>query len=401
MYGLAREFVAHSARWNIEPNRVGQFLGDSLDLEVLMNEVDRVVDAGPGLDKLGEDPRVTAPASVIRSELEWFVQHAAERMLPDDAATLWQGVMHGTTGTHITFATTNYDRAIEMAARASGVEVEDGFADVSHGEAAAWVGFGGPNTGVRLIKLHGSTDWYRDRRTGAPMKVRHPLALFGDLSLEVGGGQRLGSSLVLPAREKVKGLLPYPRLTQAFLNSADLCDVAIFVGSSLRDEDVREAAATTARRVPTFVVNPTDLADGIVQAHVIRETASRFLVSTLPNALGAADPVESLRLAAAEAEDESAGVLSAVKVLMSDDCAVNDRCRAVHELEAMGVTLDAPRLRKLLTGSSAKVAGHALGLVPGSSGREELLAVAEQSAHRQDAEFSRDLDILRRWDQNG
>ena len=107
-----------------------------------------------------------------------------------------------------------------------------------------------------LVKLHGSTDWYADGQTGHPTKLRHPMPLFGRSVLRLSEKQELGSALVLPSREKLLTKAPYPRLSQTFLNVADCCDLALFVGSSLRDEPIREAARSIVTRAPVFIVDP-------------------------------------------------------------------------------------------------------------------------------------------------
>ena len=179
----------------------------------------------------------------------------------------------------ITFVTTNYDRAIELAANGEGVFLEDGFASLVDDEMVNWIGFERETVCPKLVKLHGSTDWFSERDSGEPVKIRHPMALFGRATL-VFGGMELGSALVLPSREKLLTRAPYPRLTQAFLNAADECEVAFFVGSSLRDEHIRNAARAIASRAPVFVVNPSGGSRGIDGAVTMAEHASTFLIST-------------------------------------------------------------------------------------------------------------------------
>lgn len=397
MQGLAREFMAHSERWGVEPEMVRALISDPWDLEALMDAVDKLVEAGGILEGLGAGRRESAQAAKIRSELEWFVQHAAERIDPRDAELIWEGLVRSTEDHEITFVTTNYDRAIEMAARAAGVVLDDGFVRGGEGEVTGWVEFERDGRTARLVKVHGSTDWYRDQRTKLPRKVRHPLALFGRLELQVETGQTLVSSLVLPARDKLKKLSPYPRLTKAFLDAVDQCECAVFLGSSFRDEEVLDAARSTARRVPTFVVGPGAEDYGLDPAQVIRQTASLFLISTLPNALGADDPPAALSEVGNGEGGPAESILPLVRALMSEQGEVEERCTAASKLEGIGATLGLALMERLLKDKSARVAQHALGLIPASSRRAHLVAEASRSAHVADEHYQEDLEILRNW----
>ncbi len=99
-------------------------------------------------------------------------------------------------------------------------------------------------------------------------------------------GKNLRSSLVLPSREKMLTKAPYPRLSQFFLTAADCCDLAIFVGSSLRDDHIRDVAFSTASRVPVFIVNPEGESYGVDGAIPIAQHASTFYgINVYANAL--------------------------------------------------------------------------------------------------------------------
>ncbi len=91
--------------------------------------------------------------------------------------------------------------------------------------------------------------------------------------LRLSNGEALGSALILPSREKLLTKPPYPRLTQAFLNAADRCEAAVFVGSSLRDPHIRDAASSIASDRPLFLVNPSGDTLGVNQARAIAQPA--------------------------------------------------------------------------------------------------------------------------------
>ena len=165
MVGLAKEFVTHATQWNVEPALVERLMADKGDLEYLVERVDHLCDAQGEVD-VGMDADLIARAERIRGELEWFVQHVAERMSAADARLMWGPVLRKSKSVDLALATTNYDRAIELAANAERIRLDDGFAAGNAFEVRPWIGFAENGEDVALIKLHGSTDWYADQRSG-------------------------------------------------------------------------------------------------------------------------------------------------------------------------------------------------------------------------------------------
>ena len=307
---------------------------------------------------------------------------------------MWGSVLRATSIQDITLVTTNYDRAIELAANAEQVRLDDGFGPFGQGETALWVGFDQNSAHPLLVKLHGSTDWYADGNTARPTKLRHPMPLFGRAALRLAEGQELGSALVLPSREKLLTHDPYPRLSQTFLNAADCCDMAIFVGSSLRDHHIRSAVQTTACRVPVFIVNPDGDNYGIEHVHPIKQFASTFLIAILPNALMTPEPAETLKVAMTRSNVDR-GALIAARLALDVDMQSDLRCRALEDLDDMGVTLDPFLLRKLLKDNDPTVARYSLGLISLSIARDTLIEEAEISPHANEPAFREDLRLLR------
>lgn len=394
MVGLAERFLEHCRQWKVQPALVERILAQSMDVEELIETLDWLCGARPSLDLVDETVDSLAAAEEVRAEVEWFVQHSAERVGARDATLTWGPVIRAACTHNLTLVTTNYDRAIEIAANAEGVRLYDGYAQFSDVETADWQGFTGDcGGGVRLVKLHGSTDWYAREDAADPVKLRHPVALYGRSELRLPSGPRLQSALILPSREKMLTNNPYPRLSQTFLNVADECDLAVFVGSSLRDPHIAEAARSTSERAATFIVNPDGNA-AVDGATAIQQCASTFLISTFPNAL-AGDPEESLRVSAETSLAGDRGILELVRELSDSRSDTRVRCEAIERLDAMGATLEAEQVRQLLSDDDATVARYALSLVYGSNQVAGLLETAEHSRHSQDEAFLEDLALLR------
>jgi len=395
MAGLAEEFVDHAEQWNVEPKLVRNLLGDTNDIEHLIERLDQMCTARESLESIGQDSNILDGADTIRSEVEWFVQHAAERVVPREAQLLWGPLLRIGSQMNLTIASTNYDRAIELAANAEGMTIDDGYTLFGTDETASWRGFAGESSAIRVVKLHGSTDWYLESAGGEPRKLRHPMPLFGRASLRLPTGLELGSALILPSREKLLTREPYPRLSQAFLNAADSCDMAVVVGSSLRDHHLRGAVKSMAGRVPVFLVNREGSVLGIDNAIGIQQTASVFLTGTLPLAMKSDDPVCALRAAAEGRPPLPLNCLHPLALALDTEANEDQRCAALDELEAAGVPLDTEWLRALIQDASPEVARYSLGLLAQGPDAAALLSIAESCAHAKDGSpFREDLELL-------
>ena len=402
MTGLARDFLSHAERSKVEPNIVEKLMGDSRDLEDLIENVDRIHGASGALEALERHTRESlAPVAMVRSEVEWFVQHVAERVTHSDAHLMWGPVLQCVKSHEMVFATTNYDRAIELAANIENLRLDDGFEEAHDGETGAWIGFGQTDRTVMLVKLHGSTDWYRERQTERAFRLRHPMPLFGDVTLSL-DGRELGSALVLPSREKILTMRPYPWLSHEFLGAAKSCDMAIFVGSSMRDPHIQQAAEDLAGKKAVFVVNPDKDLVSLPGVIGVRETASEFLMSTLPNALARPDPVEALRTRChgrggdpgSRGRGRWDGILTVVKDALHKKAETARRCDAINSLVDGGVTLPERWIRRLVQQEDATLARHALGLIIGSSGEGSLVQMLADSPHMADQTFRDEYNML-------
>jgi len=367
-------------------------LGDRNDVEYLIEALDKISDAKDAIAGLGMQ---SPPESIytVRSEVEWFVQHAAEKISAVDAHLMWGATLRAISDHNATFVTTNYDRAIELAANAEGIRLNDGYESFTDLEVAAWIDFDNGGDCPILAKLHGSTDWYSDTSTGEPRKLRHPMPLFGHGRLRLANNIELGSAMVLPSREKLLNRSPYPRMSHAFLTAVDECEFAIFIGSSFRDVNVRDEAAKIARNRPVFVVNRTGYAYDISDARPVAQPASQFLISTLPAALASSDPVRELEKSA-KTEHDSVNVLQLLKVATDVTEHAERRCHAIEELDMRSLPLDETIVSRLVSDENSTVSKFSLGLVATSKASGNLLESARNSVHRSDSGFAEEFELL-------
>ena len=374
------------------------------DMESLMEYVESVERGQQSQINLGfgADQSLLKTTRAIRWEAEWFVQHVCERLRVIDAKTLW-GPMLRRKGDHdVCVATTNYDRSVEMACRFWDVPFDDGFDELSDAEVAEWRVPGQWTEGaLRLLKIHGSTDWYRGD-DGKVYKLRHPMPLYGDLALSLAGkegkvGGRMTSSLILPTREKRTTLPPYPDLITDFRTFARETEMAIFVGTSLRDPDLYDVCEQCVQRgVPTYFVTVDRDLDVPMNVKKVVETASGFLTSTLPRFFACGDS-EFLN-ACSNGSHTIVGTQSILGTLVSALDGGNKPdmiCSAIDGLVDNGVMLDIADIRELLSNEDVAVRKYALALIPQSVDREEALAVARGLAESdEDATFGDELQMM-------
>lgn len=380
--------------------KIDKLVGDrSNDMEHAIDTIDRLEGGHQAKIELGENPddAEIAPYRTIRQEAEWFVQHCCEQIKTDAAIRMWSPTLRAAADVELTIASTNYDRAIEIAAARLSVSLEDGFDDFAGNEFTQWRGHQN-NGATTLLKLHGSTDWYRAENDDV-LKLRHPMPLFGKLKIlpEEYLEHPLHSALVLPSREKVITLSPFPAIAAEFRQKAKLADVAIFLGSSLRDPHMRDVCFNCASIKPTFIISRSgDFEDNVVPdgAVVLRQSSGRFLTSTFPEFLLNCD--EKVLVSASEtASADSSNVLDWLVSACDENLDPITRCGAIEKLAGAYVSLHREEVEQLLKTSNNQVATFALGLIPTSFNKEELLDIATRlDQERSDSQFHTELETL-------
>ena len=70
MPGLAREFLEYSRQWEVEPELVGEIMKDNLDVEHLIEELDRICDSGASFRRIGRELADLAKAERVRTEVD-------------------------------------------------------------------------------------------------------------------------------------------------------------------------------------------------------------------------------------------------------------------------------------------------------------------------------------------
>ena len=333
----------------------------------------------------------------MRWETEWYVQHSCERIRDADAVALWGSTLRRVDGHEVCIVTTNYDRAIEGTCEAVNVHYHDDFSNFDEREYAVWTGVDSSSP-VKLIKIHGSTDWYQGVN-GETYKLRHPMPLYGELRVSAQNGvlPELASAMVLPTKEKKINRPPYPDLVTDFRNAARSAEIAFFVGTSLRDPDILDIFRQCSARIPTYLVSRRRVdvagANELLNRTIV-DTASGFLISTLPKFLHTED-LTMLETKASGGDDPSISVLPWLSTATDGASPVDRVCEAIDKLVDAEVSIDGIVLGRLLSHSEEDISKYALALIPHSVDRQAALECARKKADMGDLmEFRSELEML-------
>lgn len=372
------------------------------DMEHLIDQLDNIESGLSASPEWGIEPiksTVAGEIGVVRLEAEWFVLHVCERVVQRMARSLWGATLRALNGHDATIVTTNYDRAVEIAASHVKIALTDGYASFGDKEYASWNGFG-DEPALRLVKLHGSTDWYHSLN-GSAVKLRHAMPLYGTLTVGAGQGDDIGltSAAVLPSREKKVTQAPYPKLSFEFQKAAAAAEIALFVGTSLRDPDISSIFRECSTRVPTVLVTPSGVpgfGEGEGEWSVVKETASQFLVSTLPG-LMRVEPNELSKAVMQTAASTPRSILEWYSTAFDVRETSAARCQAIEKLADAGVSLGAADLLPMLKDDERDVRLFALALVQGSLDEDRCVNEAEAlAAAGDDIRFSDEVGYLKK-----
>ena len=404
MKQMARELYSYFGRRKWPGNileRLDALIRESdFDLEHLIELVETVEKGEKGRKQLGVDCdyRLFGAVRTMRWESEWYVQHSCERIGEREGLALWGPTLRRIGAHELCIVTTNYDRAIENTCEVENISYDDGFAEFDEKEYAAWSGINAGST-VKLIKIHGSTDWYQGVN-GDTYKLRHPMPLYGELRVSARNGllPELGSAMVLPTREKMINHPPYPDLVTDFRVAARSAEVAFFVGTSLRDPDILDIFRQCSARIPSYLVSRRRVGVeelGNQESRNIVDTASGFLVSRLPKFLETED-FEVLEGKVSGSSEAAASVLPWLTTATDKTNSVDSVCEAIDKLVDGEVSIDGFVLKDLLSHAEEDVRKYALALIPHSVDREATLEFAREKADADGgSEFRIEYEMLK------
>lgn len=228
------------------------------DLEILIQRLEQVRAIRPGLDILGQtaDEIVDhlALADELRGYLDMFLIETCEQF---DHAKVKAKLSKFVTLAHRRDSyifTTNYDRLVEVAATSIGLPYSDGFEPAASHPESRWNGEFA--SGVRLVKLHGSVNWYEEEDSQNLFRLERGYSLPSHEYRLTHGTRALRPLMIIPTLEKVTLKQPYAGLLTQFSDALKEIDVFVVIGNSLRDDHLRNIVVARSPGLNIVLVNP-------------------------------------------------------------------------------------------------------------------------------------------------
>jgi len=229
------------------------------DLETLLSDLSAVVDLNRGLTLLGVGSASHQPdvelARELRGYLDAFIVDTCERFDRASPARELQPLLALHELGPLWVFTTNYDRIIEYACEQSGISWTDGFERPGDQAVADWTGKF--HSDVRLVKLHGSVNWYVDDPDRSLHRLDRGYSLPAHDFMLVRGDQRLRPLMIIPTLEKEALGTPYVELSVRFTDVLQESHLLIIAGNSLRDSHIHNYIRARLDALEVLVVSPS------------------------------------------------------------------------------------------------------------------------------------------------
>lgn len=242
-------------------DRIADNAQATLDLEALITQLDKIRAVRDGLEvleknaatDLGED---LEKADELRGYLDAYLIEVCEQFSRDKVEAILTRFVRFCHSHNSYIFSTNYDRLIETASDIESVPCADGFEQGSSRPESAWLGGAKQGVGIRLIKLHGSVNWYREDSSQTVFRLEKGYSLPSHEYRLTHGDKALRPLMIIPTLEKVVLQNPYATLLTAFSDALLEIDVLVIVGNSMRDEHIRNTIGTRVDGLEIISVNP-------------------------------------------------------------------------------------------------------------------------------------------------
>jgi len=263
MSGFYRDFTNHVAKRHPHCSAFlasldARHASPKPDLETLITDLQNILSVTTGLEALGySEAGITSGGEMareLRGYLDAFVVDRCERFDRDKAATELRPLLKLSTGGELWVFSTNYDRIIEFACEANGFTCSDGFDTSAPTPVANWQG--AFDQAVRIVKLHGSVNWYEDDPGGGLHRLDRGYSLPGHDFRLLRGDRRLRPLMIIPTLEKEALGEPYIGLAVRFTDVLKDIRLLIIVGNSLRDRHLKAYIQQRVDQLHVLIVSP-------------------------------------------------------------------------------------------------------------------------------------------------
>lgn len=229
------------------------------DLETLLTDLQLILGGTKAMSLLGvsqtdDVKEKLETARQLRGYLDAFIVDTCERFDREKSERELKAILELGTIAPLNIFTTNYDRVPEYVCEQMKLPFSDGFDAEGSQPVANWSG--SFIEAIRIIKLHGSVNWYVDT-TG---KVFHrldrgyPLPTY-DFHLSR-NDQILKPLMIIPTLEKEVFGDPYSKLSSLFSDVLRETKVLVIAGNSLRDLHIKSQIVNRMQCMRVIIVSP-------------------------------------------------------------------------------------------------------------------------------------------------
>ena len=242
-------------------DKIDAGMNSALDLEVLISQLDKIRAVRDGLGVLERNTERDlledlTTADELRGYLDAYLIEVCEQFSRPKVESILTRFVEFCDSNNSYIFSTNYDRLIETASDFISVSCVDGFEQNSNRPESAWLGELEEGGGVKLIKLHGSVNWYREELTDKIFRLEKGYSLPSHEYRLTHGDRALRPLMIIPTLEKVVLQNPYATLLTEFSDALRETEVLIVIGNSMRDEHIRNTIGTRANGLEIILVNP-------------------------------------------------------------------------------------------------------------------------------------------------
>lgn len=240
--------------------RIQATFGPTADLEALISQLDKIRAIRDGLAVLQPNDIPPMPeidvADELRGYLDAYLIEVCERFDMRKVRNLLSEFVNFCNDSDAYVFSTNYDRLIETAAAGLAIPCVDGFEQGSHKPESAWTGHDIGLSGVKLVKLHGSVNWYREDGSGAVFRLERGYSLPSHEYRLTHGDKALRPLMIIPTLEKSVLENPYAALLTVFSDALLQLEVLFVIGNSMRDEHIKNTIGARIGELEVVLVNP-------------------------------------------------------------------------------------------------------------------------------------------------
>ncbi len=229
------------------------------DLETLLADLQVITTGTEGMVLLGVTEtdhikKKLETARQLRGYLDAFIVDTCERFDRPKAQREFKIILELSKVAPMHVFTTNYDRILEYVSEQLKLPYSDGFKTEGSQTVANWEGTFAE--ALRIIKLHGSVNWYVD----ATGKVFHRLDRGYSLPAYdfhlTRNDQVLKPLMIIPTLEKEIFGDPYSQLSSLFGDVLRETKILIIAGNSLRDLHIKAQITNRLKNMRVIIVSP-------------------------------------------------------------------------------------------------------------------------------------------------